>query len=84
MADKRIKYGANTAIFIVLIFGILVLVNFLSSRQFLRLDLTEDKRYTVSNATKDVIRNLDDIVTITTYFSSTARVSQIHRASEIV
>ena len=80
MADKRIKYGANTAIFIVLILGILVLVNFLSSRRFLRLDLTEDKRYTVSNATKDVIRNLDDIVTITTYFSSEpARVAQIHR-----
>ena len=80
MADKRIRYGANTAVFIVLIFGILVLVNFLSSRRFLRLDLTEDKRYTVSKATKDVIRNLDDIVTITTYFSSEpARVAQIHR-----
>lgn len=80
LADKRIRFGANTAVFIVLIFGILVLVNFLSSRRFVRFDLTEDKRYTVSKATKDVIRNLDDIVTITTYFSSEpARVAQIHR-----
>lgn len=80
LADKRIRFGANTAAFIVLIFGILVLVNFLSSRRFIRFDLTEDKRYTVSKATKDVIRNLDDIVTITTYFSSEpARVAQIHR-----
>ncbi len=80
MADKRIGFGANTAAFIALIFGILVLVNFLSTRRFLRVDLTEDKRYTVSKATKNVIRNLDDIVTITTYFSSEpARVAQIHR-----
>ena len=70
MADKRIRYGANTVAFIALIFGILVLVNYLSSRRFLRCDLTEDKRYTVSKATKDVIKGLEDIVTITVYFST--------------
>ena len=80
MVDKRIGYGANTAAFIALIFGILVLVNFLSARRFLRMDLTEDKRYTVSIATKDVIKSLDDIVTITVYFSTEpARVAQILR-----
>ena len=42
------------------------------------MDLTEDKRYTVSKSTKDVIKNLDDIVTITVYFSTEpARVGQI-------
>ena len=70
MADKRIRYGSNTIAFIALILGILVLVNYLSSRRFLRYDLTEDKRYTVSKATKNVIKNLDDIVTITAYFST--------------
>ncbi len=70
MADKRIKYGSNTVIFIALILGILVLINFLSSRRFLRTDLTEDKRYTISKATKKVLKNFDDIVTITTYFST--------------
>lgn len=70
MADKRIRYGANTLAFAALIFGILVLINFLSARRFVRLDLTEDKRYTVSKSTKDVIKNLDDIVTITVYFST--------------
>lgn len=70
MADKRIRYGSNTIAFIALILGILVLVNYLSYRRFLRYDLTEDKRYTVSKATKNVIKNLDDIVTITAYFST--------------
>ena len=80
MADKRIRYGSNTLASIVLIFGILVLFNYLSSRRFLRGDLTEDKRYTVSKATKNVIKNLDDIVTITVYFSKEpAQVAQILR-----
>ena len=80
MADKRIKYGSNTVVVIVLIIGILVLVNYLSARRFLRFDLTEDKRYTVSKATKNVIKNLDDIVTITAYFSTEpAEVNRIRR-----
>ena len=70
MADKRFKYGSNTVVVIALIIGILVLVNYLSSRRFLRVDLTEDKRYTVSKATKNVIKGLDDIVTIDAYFST--------------
>ena len=70
MADKRIRYGSNTVAFIALTLGILVLVNFLSFRRFLRADLTEDKRYTISKSTKNVLKNFDDIVTITTYFST--------------
>ena len=57
-----------------------MLVNYLSARRFLRFDLTEDKRYTVSKATKNVIKNLDDIVTITAYFSTEpAEVNRIRR-----
>jgi len=36
---------------------------------FLRLDLTGDNRYTLSKATKDILRNLEHPVTITAYFS---------------
>ena len=80
MADKRIRHGSNIVAFIVLVLGILVLVNFLSARRFIRADLTEDKRYTVSKATKNVIKNLDDIVTVTAYFSTEpAQVARIRR-----
>ena len=80
MVNKQIKYGGNTLAFIAIIFGILVLINFLSTRRFIRADLTEDKRYTISKATKNVLDTLDDIVTITTYFSTTpAEVAQIRR-----
>lgn len=80
LANKRIRYGSNTVVVIVLIIGILMLVNYLSSRRFLRADLTEDKRYTVSKATKNVIKGLDDIVTINAYFSTEpAEVNRIRR-----
>ncbi len=80
MASKQIRYGTNTVAFIAIILGILVLINFLSTRRFLRADLTEDKRYTVSKSTKNLIKGLDDIVTITAYFSTElAEVAKIQR-----
>ena len=80
MVNRRIKYSGNILAFVVIIFGILVLINFLSTRRFIRADLTEDKRYTISPATKNLLNTLDDIVTITAYFSTNpAEVAQIRR-----
>ena len=59
----------RTTTYILIVVGILVLVNLLSDNFFLRLDLTADNRYTLSNATKDIVRNLEEPVTITAYFS---------------
>lgn len=52
-----------------LIAGLLVMANILASRYIIRLDLTDDKRYTLSEASKEIARNLDDPITITAYFS---------------
>jgi len=54
---------------ILLVAGVLILLNILSDRVFLRLDFTADKRYTLSNATKNILNNLNEPVTITAYFS---------------
>jgi len=81
MAAKTLKYGGNTLAFILVVFGIVALVNFLSSRRFIRADLTEDKRYTISQSTKKVLDRLDDIVTIDAYFSrQPSRVAQIRQS----
>lgn len=55
--------------FLLIVTGILVLVNFLSDSYFFRLDFTSDKRYTLSNATKDILQSLKQPVTIKAYFS---------------
>ncbi|NUQ24191.1 MAG: Gldg family protein [Saprospiraceae bacterium] len=59
----------NTALSIALLAAILLLLNILSNKFFLRADLTEGRQYTLSRATKDILKNLDEPVTITAYFS---------------
>jgi gliding-associated putative ABC transporter substrate-binding component GldG len=54
---------------ILLIVAILVIINFISFKFFFRLDFTEDGRYTLSQATKDILHSLDEPVTITAYFT---------------
>ena len=54
---------------LLLVFGILVLINVVSNRFFLRLDFTEDQRYTLSDASKDILSGLNDPVTVKAYFS---------------
>ena len=55
---------------IVLIAGILLLLNLLSRQYFLRWDLTQDKQYTLSNATKNTLANLEEPVLVKAFFTS--------------
>ncbi|MBN2263933.1 MAG: Gldg family protein [Prolixibacteraceae bacterium] len=60
----------NYLIYILLLVGIVILLNILSSRYFLRADFTADNRYTLSKATKDIVRSIDEPVTVTAYFTN--------------
>lgn len=55
--------------YIILIVAVLVLVNILSDNFFFRLDFTQDDRYTLSKATKNILSSLDEPVTVTAYFT---------------
>ena len=69
---------------ILLVFAILVLINFLGDRWFFRLDFTEDQRYTLSDATKSILETLEEPVSVTAYFSEpiTAERVKLKRAFE--
>ena len=54
---------------IILITVILAVLNFLSENYSFRIDLTEGKEYTLSDATRDILKDLQKPVTITAYFS---------------
>jgi gliding-associated putative ABC transporter substrate-binding component GldG len=54
---------------ILLILGIILLLNVIASRFFFRIDYTADQRYTLSKATKDILAQLSEPVTISAYFS---------------
>jgi gliding-associated putative ABC transporter substrate-binding component GldG len=52
-----------------LVILIIVALNFVSNEFHLRLDLTEDHEYTLSKATKDILDELEDPITVKAYFS---------------
>lgn len=49
--------------------AILILINYILSFFPVRIDLTENKIYSLSSATKEILKGLDDIVTIKLFFS---------------
>lgn len=63
------KNKNNSVFFIVGIVVLLVLVNLLSLQGFKRLDLTRDRKFTLSQASIDTVRNLADTVTVSAYFT---------------
>jgi gliding-associated putative ABC transporter substrate-binding component GldG len=52
-----------------LVIAIVLVINLLSNEFHLRLDFTEGKQYTLSEATEDILNNLEEPVTIKAYFS---------------
>jgi len=52
---------------LICLFLAVILLNLLAERSFFRLDLTQDKRYTMSEAGEKVIEKLDDEIFITVY-----------------
>lgn len=55
---------------ILLLVAIFVVVAIIGEKFFLRFDFTEGGQYSLSNATKDILKNLDSPVTVTAYFTS--------------
>ncbi|MBL6875183.1 MAG: gliding motility-associated ABC transporter substrate-binding protein GldG [Chitinophagales bacterium] len=53
----------------IIIVFILVTLNVIGSFFFTRLDLTEEKRYSISDPTKEFLKNLDDVVTVRVYLT---------------
>ncbi|MCD6460710.1 GldG family protein [bacterium] len=69
MRKRKVQLTTQTVISVLILFGVLVIINGISQKKFCRLDLTKNKQYTVSPATKKILAGLDDIVTIKLFFS---------------
>lgn len=65
---KKIKYGSMSVITIVIVTAIVVVINFMAAemekRSSMKIDLTGDKRYDLSEETINVLKNLDKDVDI--------------------
>ncbi len=69
MDGKATKQKADLTITALILVGILIVVNFFSYRIFYRLDITQNKDFSISKVSKRTSGDLDDIVTIKVYFS---------------
>lgn len=63
------KNKKSILLYVALIAGIVIVLNALSGKYFFRLDFTADKRYTLSKATKEIMRSVEDPITVTAYFT---------------
>jgi len=63
------KSAAENTIFIIGLIGIVVLLNVLGMSYFKRMDLTKDGLYTLSEASRKAVADLDDQLSIKAYFS---------------
>lgn len=63
------KKRQNLTTGILLMAAIVVVVNIFSFFYFFRIDLTKDRRYTLSPATKDILSSLTKPVTVTAYYT---------------
>lgn len=59
----------QTTVFVAAVAGCLVLLNVLGVRLFARADVTRDKAYTLSKASKDTMAALEEPVVVTAYFT---------------
>jgi gliding-associated putative ABC transporter substrate-binding component GldG len=55
--------------YVLLMAGVIILVNILTDRFFVRLDFTADKQFTLSPATRDILHSLKQTVTVTAFIS---------------
>jgi len=68
MAKKKLS-STDELIILFTTVGSVALLNVLSLDWFARLDLTKDRAYTLSEASRETMRDLEDPVTVTAYFS---------------
>ncbi len=68
MSHKKSLKSQNIIRFVLLL-AIVALLNVLTSFLFTRIDLTTEKRFTLSQSTKELLKNLKDIVYIKVYLA---------------
>jgi ABC-type uncharacterized transport system involved in gliding motility auxiliary subunit len=79
---RQMKYGANTAVLVLVVVAILGAVNYLANRHSRRWDLTKNQRYSLSDQTKKVLGGLKEDVKITYFQRSTESAAGQDRMKE--
>jgi len=76
--EKKLNKKRRDLINLMLTVLIIILLNFISSFFFKRFDLTEEKRYTISEQTRDMLKKLDDAVYFKIYLDGKLNADNNH------
>ncbi len=71
VAAQQARFGATAGLYTLVVIGILVAVNYLGVRFNKPIDLTSNKRFTLSEETQKIVGNLKQDATITYFDTST-------------
>jgi len=69
MMNSKLRYTSSNIVEIIVVILILAVVNYIGYKFFHRIDMTENKEFTISQATKDVLASLDDPVSVELFMS---------------
>ena len=69
MNVKKTTDQVSNVAYVAVILDIVIVVNVLGSNFFGRVDLTQNKLYSISPTTKEILGDLDDVVSVKAYFS---------------
>ncbi len=67
-SDKKFKYGSFSTLMIIFVIAILVTVNLVVGQLKLSYDLTADKKYSISDRSKEILSGLQEEVTLYVLF----------------
>jgi ABC-type uncharacterized transport system involved in gliding motility auxiliary subunit len=65
VAARQARYGATASLYTIVVLAVLVIVNWLGNRYNKTVDTTSNKRFTLSQETQKVVKNLKQDATIT-------------------
>jgi ABC-type uncharacterized transport system involved in gliding motility auxiliary subunit len=72
ISGRRVRYGGFSALVTVLSIGVLVLLYVLATRNEVSIDFTETQRYSLSDASKEALADLQTPIHIVGFYSSAA------------
>lgn len=66
---KQAKYGSNVTLLTIAVIGILVVLNYMGAQYTKKWDLTQDKTNSLSNSSIEVLKTLEEPVTVQAFYT---------------
>ena len=83
MRHKAFRYTVSGLVAVVLLVALTVMVNWLSSRRWVRKDLTATQIYTLSDKTENILAELDEEIRVVVFMTpATSMYDQVHELLE--